>query len=69
MYTITFTNQYLGQWTDVHIFKEFEDAKGFLEEKGFTGDGRYMERPPVGWAGKMGAYIELREVYKPKLKS
>lgn len=63
MYTITYKDQSFKQWSSEYVFNTFTDAKGYLEGRGFKGNGGVMEREITGWCEKLKAYIELRKVY------
>lgn len=63
MITITFEDEHFKQWTCDYIFHTSEDAKAYLIERGFSGDGKIMERSQVGWEGKTKAYIMPKKIY------
>lgn len=69
MFTITFENETYQRWEDDFIFAQFEDAKRYLLQQGFTEKNRIFERKDYNWSKFIRAYIQPKKLYAPKSAS
>jgi hypothetical protein len=64
MFTITFEDEVYKQWSCEFIFNEFEEAKKYLIEQGFSEKNRLFVRENYNWSKYIKAYISPRKIYK-----
>lgn len=63
MFSIMYENKSYHQWSDKYIFESFEDAKEYLERRGFVERNRLFYREDYNWNEYMKAYISPREAW------
>lgn len=64
MFMITYENEVYKKHQDDYIFGEFEDARKYLQEKGFVEKNRIFKRENYNWVKYQKAYIEPVKLYK-----
>lgn len=63
MFTITVYTENDKTWNPNILFDEYDDAKGYLEIKGYKEEQRWFKKKKTAWSGESKAIINRMEKY------